>query len=260
MKYYLGKSNKGKYEPINCINEDDILSVINFTSRFEDEISLRSDLIDNGLINGDERLAYIYKIKDSYKRIPNGENLTFSYAKEYNTSNGLYTTLIKEKYNKDLYIYLAKMISNKYYGTKNHIAERANILEVMREVLYANEIGVDKYEHDITDKRKLNLLILKFLKSSIGIYDSKTKKYQMTEGKIDTNKRKMVDLILILNAYYNELIKENIYEIIDSNNEEKKTQYEEIEDYDKEEFLTDEDFENFGMNPENFRHLIRERR
>ncbi len=222
MKYYLGKLKKDGYEPIKCIEEDDILSVINFTSKYEDEFSLREDLIDKGLIDGEERLAYISKVKDEYKRIPNGENLTFSYAKEYNTSNGLYITLIREKYNKDLYVFLAKMINKKYSGVKNHIAERSNILELLNEVVYANEIGIDKYEHDITDKRKLNDLIKKFLKSAIGIYDSKEKKYQMTNGKIDTNKRKMVDLILLLNMYYNEVIKESIYEIIDNNEEVKE--------------------------------------
>lgn len=257
MKYYLGKLNKGKYEPINCLDDDDILSVINFTSRYEDEDSLRSDLVSKGLINGKEILAYVCKVKDEYKRIPNGENLTFSYAKDYNTSNGLYITLIKEKYNKDLYVFLGKMINKKYAGVRNHVAERANILELLNEVVYANEIGIDKYEHDITDKRKLNDLIKRFLKSAIGIYDSKEKKYQMTNGKIDTNKRKMVDLILLLNTYYNEVIKESIYEIIDNNEEVKEPEYEEIEGYDKEEFLTDEDFANQGMDPNNYKKLIR---
>lgn len=260
MKYFLGKLNKGKYEPIDCINETDILSVINFTSRYEDEDSLRNDLVSKGLINGDERLAYVSKYKDEYKRIPNGENLTFSYAKDYNTPNGLYVTLKKEKYNKDLYVFLSKMINEKYAGVKKHVAERANILEVLNEVLYANEIGIEKYEHDTLDKANLNDLVLKFLKSAIGIYDSKTKKYQMTNGKLDSNERKLVDLVLLLNMYYNEMIRESLYEYIDDNQEEKREEYQEIEDYDKEEFLTDEDFENYGMNPDSYGHLIRERR
>ena len=260
MKYFLGKRIKGKYEPINCIEDNDLLSVINFTARYNDEDSLRSDLVSKGLMNGDEDLAYIYKIKDSYKALPYGESLTFNYAKEYNTSNGLYLTLKKEKYNKDLYIFLAQAIQKRYYGVKQHIAERSNILEVMREVIYANEVGIDKYEHDLIDKRKLEDLIFYFLRSSIGIYDSKTRTYQMTNGRTDTNKRKMIDLILLLNTYYNEVIRENTIALMEASEKKYQSDYDEYEDYDKEEFLTEEDFENTGIKFENYKHLIRGKR
>ena len=256
MKYYLGKFKDKKFEPINCINETDILSVINFTSRFSDEDELRRYLVDNKLIQGDEILSYVYKRKNEYIKIFNGEALTFNFAKDYNTSNGLYLTLIKEKYNKELFTFISKMIVGKYKNVKNHIAERENILEVYREVLYANEIGVGNYEID-TDKRKLNMLILKFLRSSIGIYDTKTKKYQMTNNKLDADKRKLADLILILNNYYNEKIRESIEMYFEEEKEEKRDTYEEIEGYDKEEYLTDEDFESQGMNPGDYKRLIR---
>ena len=128
MKYYLGKLKNAKYEPIQCIEEDDILSVINYTSKFYDEEELRTELINRKLIDGNEPLAYIYRQKDNYLKLNNGENLTFSYAKEYNTSNGLYKTLVREKYNQDLYTFLSKMIVRKYSGVKNHIAEREKLI------------------------------------------------------------------------------------------------------------------------------------
>ena len=43
----------------------------------------------------------------------------------------------------------------------------------------------------------------------------------------------------------------------EENNQEHKDTYEEIEGYDKEEFLTDEDFESHGMNPQDYKRLIR---
>lgn len=260
MKYYLGRLKNSKYEPINCIEETDILSVINYTSKFYDEDELRKELISKGLISGNEPLSYVFKQKDNYNKINNGDSLTFSYAKEYNTSNGLYQTLIREKYNQDLYTFLAKMITKKYSGVKNHIAERENILEVYREVIYANELGLEQYEAS-TDKSKLNTIILKFLKSAIGEYDKDKKQYKMSNGRLDWNKRKLVDLVLLLNAFYNEKIRETVYEVIDDPVEEKQeptSQYEEVEGYDKEEFLTEEDFENYGYNPEEFKKLIRE--
>ena len=260
MKYYLGKLKNAKYEPIKCIEEDDILSVINYTSKFYDEEELRTELINRKLIDGNEPLVYVYRQKDKYLKLNNGENLTFSYAKEYNTSNGLYQTLVREKYNQDLYTFLSKMIVRKYSGVKNHIAERENILEVYREVLYANQIGLEAYEES-NDKKRLNEMILKFLKSAIGEYDKKLKQYKMSNGKLDWNKRKLVDLVLLLNAFYNEKIRETIYAIIDDEEPKPKepaSQFEEPEEDEKEEFLTEEDFENYGYNPDEFKKLIRE--
>ena len=99
---------------------------------------------------------------------------------------------------------------------------------------------------------------MRFLTSFFCIWDKDKKQYKVTNGQYDTNKRKVVDLILILNSYYNAKSKESLYTYIPSDNK-KNTQneYEEIEGYDKEEFLTDEDFESYGMNPEDYKKLIR---
>ena len=87
------------------------------------------------------------------------------------------------------------------------------------------------------------------------------KAYKITDGRYDVDKRKLADLILMLNNYYNEKIRETIYGYIDGYNDRnmngKKDTYEEIEGYEKEEFLTDEDFENQGMNPNDYKKLIR---
>ena len=255
MKYYLGKFKDKRFEPINCIEETDILSVINFTSRFSDEDDLKRYLVEEKLIDGEEPLAYVYKKKDEYVKLFNGDALTFNFAKDYNTGSGLYNTLVHEKYNQELFTFLSKMILSKYNGVKNHIAERENILQVYREVLYANELGINKYEESV-DKRKINDLIRNFVRSSIGIYDKKTKSYKVTDGRYDVDKRKLADLILMLNNYYNEKIRETIY-MDDDIPPKKQDTYEEIEGYDKEEFLTDEDFENQGMNPNDYKRLIR---
>ena len=135
MKYYLGKLKNAIYEPIKCIEEDDILSVINYTSKFYDEEELRTELINRKLIDGNEPLVYVYRQKDKYLKLNNGENLTFNFAKDYNTGSGLYNTLVHEKYNQELFTFLSKMILSKYNGVKNYIAERENILQVYREVL-----------------------------------------------------------------------------------------------------------------------------
>lgn len=263
MKYYLGRFIDRKYEPIDCIKttdekdkETDILTVMNFTSKFFDEEELRRYLVNENLINGEEPLAYVSKKKNEYTKIKNGDALTFSYAKEYNTGSGLYNTLRKEKYNLELFKFITKTTLEKYQNVKNHLAIRDNVLALYNEVRYANEIGIDKYQ-ETTDKRKLDGLILNFLKSSYGVYDKDKKKYKVTNNKLDVDKRKLADLILLLNCYYNEIIRESFYMYEEENNQEHKDTYEEIEGYDKEEFLTDEDFESHGMNPQDYKRLIR---
>jgi len=256
MKYYLGRFKDKKYEPINCIDETDILSVINFTSKFSDEDQLRKYLYEHKLIDGDEKIAYVYKKKDEYLKIYNGDSLTYSFAKDYNTSNGLYFTLVREKYNVELFAFISKQILDKYAGVKNHIAERERILEVYNEVLYANQIGINKYEES-SDKKDLSNLIRNFVKASIGIYDKETKKYKVTNRRIDVDKRKLADLILILNNYYNEKIRDYFYASMSEEENENNDTYEEIDDYDKEEFLTDEDFESHNMDPQDYKRLIR---
>ena len=257
MKYYLGKLNKGKYEPINCIEETDILSLINFTSNFNDESELRSELSNKNLIDGNEILAYVYKKKDDYVKIQNGNSIVYNSSKNYINANDIYKKLVEEKYNLDLYSYIASTIEARLYNVKHEIAELRTIKEVLREVNYANTIGIEKYK-ETKDKRDLNLLIVRFLTSFFGIWDKEKNCYKVANGRYETNKRKITDLILTLTSYYNEVEKETLYEYESKKNDNNETKnYEEIEGYDKEEFLTDEDFENYGMNPDNYRKLIR---
>ena len=61
----------------------------------------------------------------------------------------------------------------------------------------------------------------------------------------------------MLNNYYNEKIRESLYAYLTEKKLEKRDTYEEIEGYEKEEFLTDEDFEIQGMNPDDYKKLIR---
>ena len=100
------KEDKGSYVPVSTsLCKTDPYSVMNYTARFDNEEDLRKYLISQGLINGDEALAYVIRKFEGYKKLPNGSYLTFSNAKAYNTGEGMKATLRAEKYNYELFSY-----------------------------------------------------------------------------------------------------------------------------------------------------------
>ena len=253
-RYYLGKYDKGSYVPVSTsLCKTDPYSVMNYTARFDNEEDLRKYLISQGLINGDEALAYVIRKSEGYRKLPNGSFLTFSNAKAYNTGEGMKATLRAEKYNYELFSYLANEITEQLKNAKGDVYKLTCIRRVVSECYHANEIGIDNYI-DSNDKNNLDSLIYEFLKAYVGKYNEKTKKYTVVDGHLDVNRRSLLDLVLLLNVYYESKQREYLANMAQV---EKIECYE--EDYEEqEEFLTDEDFIRVGEEPDDNRKLIRD--
>ena len=264
MKYYLGRLNKNRYAPIECIKETDLTSLLQYTSSFDNETQLRNELIERELIDGEEKLAYVKKQKEKFSKIDNGEKIIYSDLKNFIDTNNLFKFLKNEKYNLKLYEFVGTYIKMKHGNANNphskKIVECTN--ELLNEIRHAVEVGYGNYEED-KDTKDLNKLIINFLRAYVGVYDSKTHDYKVTNGRYDVSARSKTDLLIILNMYNEYRMKQeisNYTQEVESNHSQSiynQSNEEEFEDYDKEEFLTEEDFENYGMNPEEYRRLLK---
>lgn len=254
-RYYLGKFKNNEYIPVSeSLCKTDPYSVMNYTARFDNEDDLRKYLISQGLIDGNETLAYIIRKSEGYRKIPNGNYLTYSNAKAYNTGEGMKATLRAEKYNYELFSYIANELASKFENAKGTVYELQCIQKIVREISQANKIGIDNYL-DTYDKADLDSLIYEFLKADLGKFDKNTGRYKVVDGHLDINRRSLLDLVLLLNVYYDFKQREYLNNLEQTeNNQCDEEDYEEHE----EEFLTDEDFIRVGEEPDDNRKLIRD--
>lgn len=103
-KYFVGKKEGSNYQPLNISDiETSILSAINFTTSFIDEIDFKEYLLKNNYIQFyDEDIFYIKeegtKNERKYRPINLGKHIAFGIEKKYFNVDDLYDYLIAHKY------------------------------------------------------------------------------------------------------------------------------------------------------------------
>ena len=253
-RYYLGKKVGEEYTPIPFNKEDGkLLSCLKYTALFNGEKELKEELIEKKEINENDRLYYLISQKDDCHPIFNGDSICYSNMKGLLSANDLLVFLKEQKYNYELFYYLFENLVNKYQHRENVPALIAMDI-ILSEINFANRIGEEAYSM-MEDKRNLNHLIFEFVLAAIGKYDRKKKQFIMENGKVSTSDRQLCDLLLLLNNYF--IIKRREQEYSEANTNDNANDDITYDEYEKEEFLTEEDFIDSNQNPDDFRHLIR---
>ena len=249
-RYYLGKKSGDIYTPVSFEREDGkLLSALKYTASFNDPRSLKEDLREKNEIGKNDTLCYLIEKSDMYSPIYNGEAICYSDMKGLLDANQLLAYLKEQKFNYELFYYLFENLTNKYQHRENVPALKA-MNYILNEIDFANRLGVEAYSM-LNDKNDLDHLIFEFVLAAIGKYDRKKKQFDMENGKLVTSDRQFCDLLLLINNYF--IIKRREQEYIEI----EKNSHSLYEEYEKEEFLTDEDFISSNQDPDDYRHLIR---
>ena len=249
-RYYLGKKSGDSYSPVSFDKEDGmLLSALKYTASFNDPKSLKEDLRERNEIGKNDTLCYLKEQKNDYSPIYNGESICYSDMRGLLDANLLLAYLKDQKFNYELFYYLFENLTNKYQHRDNVPALKA-MNNILCEINFANRVGIEAYSM-MKDNYDLNHLIFEFVLASIGKYDKKNKQFVQENGKLVTSDRQLCDLILLINNYF--IIKRREQEYIEI----EKNSHSLYEEYEKEEFLTEEDFINSDQDPDDFRHLIR---
>lgn len=253
-RYYLGKKVGEEYTPIPFENEDGkLLSVLKYTALFNSDAELKEELKEKKVIDENDSLYYLTGQKDEYCPIFNGDSICYSNMQGLLSANDLLVFLKDQKYNYELFYYLFESLIKKYKYRENVPALIA-MDNLLCEINFANRVGEDAYLM-LEDKRDLNHLIFEFTLAAIGKYDRKKKQFVMENGKVNISDRQLCDLLLLLNNYF--IIKRREQEYNETNKNNNTNDEIVYDEYEKEEFLTEEDFISTDQDPDDFRHLIR---
>lgn len=148
MAYYLGYKKGNEYIPIelNIDNDSDILSIVNYTTNFYDEIELKESLMDEKKLPSDQvSLFYLIdkgkRFEKEYLPLPNKNEIYYNAQKKYFDINTI----------------------------RNYILMLRNDQEFFRSLLYSSlkKYGIDQkisvYFHDQSENLEMKMKLLKAL-------------------------------------------------------------------------------------------------